>query len=106
MNVLWHMEPRAGVPPSAVEDQHNLFARTGTDFFSKRSQFRFKERDRDRGGQVEDGATRGGVHTTDEVAPLVAVLDRGEGALAVEAPDLLQDRLQSNPMFVHRPEFS
>ena len=31
-----------------------------------------------------------------QVAPLVTVLDGGHGALAIEAPDFLQDRLQAD----------
>jgi hypothetical protein len=41
---------------------------------------------------VEDRAARGRVHETDEVAPVVAMLDRCCWPLPIEAPDLLEDR--------------
>ena len=53
---------------------------------------------------MEERAPRGGMHEADQVAPGVAVLDRRDGALAVEAPDLVQDRFQPNAMLVGRPE--
>src|SRR5262249_59227131 len=68
-------------------------------------EFCLKERDADGGSQVEAGAARGGVDEADEVAPLVAVLHRGHGALPIEAPDLVQERLEPDPMLSDRPEF-
>jgi hypothetical protein len=53
---------------------------------------------------MEDGAPRGGVDEAHQGAPVVAVLDRGNGALPVEAPDLVEDRLQPDAMFVRGPE--
>ena len=40
----------------------------------------------------------------DQVAPLVAVLDRSEGTLPVDTPDLVQDGLEPNAVFVHGPQ--
>ena len=53
---------------------------------------------------MKDGAARGGMDEADEIAPLVAVLHGSEGALAVETPHLVQDRLQPDAVFVDRPE--
>ena len=44
------------------------------------------------------------MHEAHQVAPLVAVLHGGERTLAVETPDLLEDRLQPDAVFVDRPE--
>src|SRR5258706_9501905 len=41
----------------------------------------------------------------DEVAPVVAIWHWGDGALAVETPGLVQDRLEADPVLVDRPEF-
>jgi len=53
---------------------------------------------------VEDGAPRGGMHEADQIAPFEPMLHGREGALPVEAPDLLQDGFEADPVFVDRPE--
>ena len=40
---------------------------------------------------------------TDQIAPLKAVLDWRQGALAVAAPHLGEDGLEPDPMFVYGP---
>ena len=40
-----------------------------------------------------------------QIAPLVAMLDRSQRTLAVDTPDFVQDRLQPDAVFVDRPEF-
>lgn len=102
--MLRHPQPQTGMPVGTVEDQDNLFARTGPHCLSKRGQFCFKERNRDRGSQVEDGTSRGGLDKAHQIAPRKAVLHRRDGTLAVETPDFVQDGLQSDAMFVDGPE--
>lgn len=41
----------------------------------------------------------------DQVAPLVAVFDGREGALAVETPHLVQDGFEANAVLVGGPQF-
>src|SRR5690348_16036244 len=53
---------------------------------------------------VRPGRIEGGMHEADQIAPIVAVLHGCEGALAVEAPDFLQDGFQADAMLVDRPE--
>jgi len=55
MHMVRHAQLQAGMPPCAVEHQHNLLVRTSADLARKRGQFHFKERDTDGGRQVEDG---------------------------------------------------
>jgi hypothetical protein len=55
---------------------------------------------------MEDGAPRGGMHEPDQVAPLEAVLDGGEGALSIEASDFVQDGREgdeANPVLIDSP---
>jgi hypothetical protein len=40
----------------------------------------------------------------DHVAPLITMLHRRDGTLAGQCPDLAQDGLEPDPMFVDRPE--
>src|SRR5260221_12571091 len=53
---------------------------------------------------MEHRAARGGMDEADEVAPFKAVLHRGEGALAVKTPDVVQDRLEADAVLVDRPQ--
>jgi hypothetical protein len=53
---------------------------------------------------MEDGAAGRRVYEADQIAPVIAVLDRSERALAVKTPDFVQDRLQPDAVFVDRPE--
>ena len=41
---------------------------------------------------------------TDQVAPVIAMLHRSNGALPVKAPDLLQDRLEADAVLIHGPQ--
>ncbi len=74
------------------------------DRVGKGGEFGFEERDTHAGGQMKDRAARGGMDKADEIAPLVAVLHGSEGTLPVETPDLVQDRLEPDAVFVDRPE--
>jgi hypothetical protein len=46
----------------------------------------------------------GGMHEANQIAPGIAMLDRGELALTGQRPDLVQDGLQTNAVFVNGPE--
>jgi hypothetical protein len=105
MDMLRHAQLDAGVPPRTVEDQDNLLGRSSADLAREGLQLDLEERDGHACRQVEDGTTRSRMDKADEVAPVVAVLDRRGGTLAVEAPDLLEDRLQTDAVFIDRPEF-
>ena len=53
---------------------------------------------------MEDRAARGGMDEADQVAPRIAVLHRGERALAVETPDLVQDGLEPDAVLIGGPQ--
>jgi hypothetical protein len=105
MDMLRHAQFGAGVPARPVQDEHDLFACACSHGSGKCRQLHLKERDGDSRGEMEDRATGTGMDKADEVAPRVAVLHRRERPLAVETPDLVQDRLEANAVFVDRPEF-
>jgi hypothetical protein len=44
------------------------------------------------------------MHKAHQIAPGIAVLHRGNGALAVETPDFVQDWLEPDAMLVDRPQ--
>jgi hypothetical protein len=103
VDVLRHVHLGTRVPAGAVQHQHDLLARAGADLPREGLQLGLEEPDADARGQMENRAPRGGMDEADQVAPLVAVLDRGSGSLAGEAPDLVQDRLEADAMLVDSP---
>jgi len=105
MHMLGDVEAGARVPARPIQEQHELFGGPRADLGSERRQLGLKERDIDGGGHMKDGAARGGMDEADEVAPVVPMLDRREGALPIEAPDFVQDRFQANAVLVDCPEF-
>ena len=105
VHVVRHPQLDAGVPAGAIEDQHDLLAGAGADLARELGELDFEERNAHRGGQVKDGATRGGMDETHQVAPFEPVLDGRGGPLADWRPDARQQRLQPDPMFVGGPHF-
>ena len=104
VDMVGHTQLHAGVPSGAIEDQHNLLARTRAHLAGKFRQFDFKERNADRRRQMKDGPARGGMDKADQVAPGLAVLHPRHRALAYRRPDPPQQRFQADPMFISRPQ--
>jgi hypothetical protein len=108
VDMLRNAQPCTGVPPRALQDEDDLLGGSGADLVRERGHLDREERDRHARRQVKDRAARGRMDETDQVPPVVAVLDRRKRALPVEAPDLVPDRLQANPVLVSEvdgPEF-
>lgn len=112
MDMVGHAQVDTAVPARAVKDEHNLLVWARAHLARKGSEFDLEERDIDGGGEVKDGATRGGMHKSYQVvpliAPLVAVFDRRNRPLAVETPDFVQDRFETSgtdAMLISGPEF-
>lgn len=104
MDVLGDPQLDARMPAGAIEDQHDLLLRPGSHRLREGGQLGLEEGDVDRRGQVEDGAPRRRVHEGDQVAPCIAVLYRRQRPLTGEAPDLLQDGLEPDAVFVVGPD--
>lgn len=105
MDVLGDPQAPTRMPPSPIQHEDDLFLRTSSHLSGKGSELDFEEGDADGGSQMKDGTTRGGIDEAHEVAPFKAMLDRSQWPLAIETPDLVQDGLEANAMFVHRPQF-
>jgi hypothetical protein len=69
MEVVRHAEALGAVPACPIQYQHNLLLGSSPDLARKRRQFRLEKGNADRGRQVKDGATGGGVDKAHEVAP-------------------------------------
>src|SRR5260370_11587393 len=98
-------QAHAGGPAGPVQGEQDLLGRTRPDLLRKGGELHLKEGDAHRGGQMEDRPARGRMDKADEGAPVVAMLHWRDGTLAVETPDLVQDRLAADPVLVDRPEF-
>ena len=105
IDVIGHPQTQTGMPSCAIEDQDDLLLRSCSCLARERSELRLEERNIHARREVEQGAAGGRMDEADEIAPFVAVLDRGDGALSLGCPDPAQDGLQANPMLVHRPQF-
>jgi hypothetical protein len=104
MEMLGHLELGAGMPARAVQDEHDLFARPSAHRLGEGRQLSREQFDAHARRQIPDGAAGGGVDEARQIAPLVAMVDRGQRALAGEGPDALPDRFQANAVLVSRPE--
>ena len=82
MDVLWHEQGVAGVPARSIEHEDDLLARSCPRRVRKGSQLDGEEIRADPSRQMPDGATGGGMDEGDDIAPDIARLDRGDGALA------------------------
>jgi len=106
-----HTQLDARMPARAVQDEDDLLGRAGPHLAREGGEFDLEKRDADRRwqmGQRKDRTAGGGVHETDEGAPVVAMLDGRGGPLPVKAPDRVpdrvQDRFQANAVLVDGPE--
>ena len=104
VDMLRDAQLQAGMPPGAIQDEHDLLPWAGADLACERLEFDLEEGNRYARRQVKDGAPRGGMDKAHQVAPVVAMLDRRCRARAVETPDFLEDWLQADAVLVDGPE--
>jgi hypothetical protein len=104
VDVVRHTQALGAVPACAIQHQHDLPGWAGSDRESKGRQFGLKAGTAHGGRQMKDRSARGRMYKTHEIAPRVAMLHGSQGALPVETPDFVQNRLEPNPMFIHRPQ--
>ena len=95
-----------GVPAGAIEDEDNLLLGASANLTRELGQLNLKDRNAHRRGQMKEGTPRGRMDKADEIAPGKAVLDHGGWTLANRRPNLAQQRLQADTVFVGGPEFN
>ena len=105
VNVLRHAQAHAGMSPRPIEHEDNLLAGASADLAGKLGQLHFEDGNADSGGQMKDGAPRGGMHEADQVALGEAMAHQGNRTLANRCPDSPQEQLEADPVFVDSPEF-
>jgi hypothetical protein len=104
MEMVGHPQAGAGMPAGPVEHQHHLLVRSDPHLAREGRQDRLEEFETDPAEQKPDGPSRGGMDEGGQIAPLVAVLDRGEWSLAGEGPDFAEDGLEADAVLVAGPE--
>lgn len=77
---------------------------TSADLGGKRRQQRSEQRGVDTVGDEPHDLAAGGPDEAIKVEPLVAVMAAGAWAASARCPDLAQDRLQPEAVFVERPD--
>jgi hypothetical protein len=82
VHVVGDAEAHARVPSCPIQHEDDLLVGAAANLAGKRPQFHLEEQDTDRGRQVEARPSRGRMHEADQIAPVVAMLDRRDGALA------------------------
>jgi len=93
------------MPASAVEHEDDVFVGAGADLGGERRQQRAEQRGVDAIGDEPHNLAGGWPDEAIEIEPLVAVVATGDGTAAARRPDLAQDRLQAEAVFVERPNF-
>lgn len=105
VDVVGHAQFDARVPASAIQHQHDLLVGSGPRLLGESSELDLEDLDTHIRGEVEKGATRGGMDEADEVAPGEAVLYDGvESRTATRRPDAPEQRFEANSMLVGGPE--
>lgn len=82
VDVVRHTQPLRGVPPRAIQDEHNLLAGTCSRLAGKGGELGFEERNAHARGQMEERSARRGMHKADEIAPGIAVVHGRNRSLA------------------------
>lgn len=104
MDALGATNRLAGMPPGAIQDQQDVLGGTGTDIPSKGGEDLGKEGRTHAGEHPPLGLPGARPDKATEVEPLVALLDRRDGALPDRGPDPTDERQEADPMFIGRPE--
>ena len=86
MDMFGYAQSKAVVPPGPVQNQDNLFVGTSAHLCSERRELRLEESNAHAGREMADGAARGWVHKTDQVAPGKPMLDGSDRALVTKGP--------------------
>ena len=88
------------MPACAVEHEDDVFVGAGADLGGERRQ----QRGVDAIGDEPHNLAGGWPDEAIEIEPLVAVVATGDGTAAARRPDLAQDRLQAEAVFIERPD--
>ena len=93
------------MPARTVEHQDDVLVGAGADLGGERRQERAEQRGVDAIGDEPHDLARGGPDEAVQIEPLVSVMAAGGRTAAAWRPDLAQDRLQSEAVFIERPDF-
>ena len=92
------------MPARTVEHQDDVLVGAGAHLGGERRQERAEQGGVDAVGDEPHDLARGWSDEAVQIKPLVAVMATGDGAAATRRPDLAQDRLQAEAVFIERPD--
>ena len=104
-NAFRNFQILGDMPARAVEHQDDVLVEAGANFGGERPQECAEQRSVDAVGDEPHDLARGGPDEAVQIEPLVSVMAAGGLTAAAWRPDLAQDRLQSEAVFVERPDF-
>ena len=106
MDIVRNLDVRAAMPACPIQHEDDLLVRPSTCCFSEGAQLHRENVGAHAIGQVPERATGGGMGERHQIAPIVARLNRRDGALTGECPDSLEQRFEANAMLVGGPKLN
>lgn len=104
-NAFRNFQIPGDMPARAVEHQDDVLVEAGANLSGERPQERAEQRSVDAVGDEPHDLARGGPDEAVQIKPLVSVMAAGGWTAAAWRPNLAQDRLQSETVFIERPDF-
>lgn len=105
MEALWYLHRLPGMPAGAIQHQEDPFGETSVHLPGEGGQDVGKEVRCHRGEQPPHRLPGTRPDEATDIQPLVALLDGGDGPLALRCPDPSNEREQADPVFIGGPEF-
>ena len=104
-NTLRNHQIFGDVPACAIWHQDDVLVTTGSNLSGERRQQCAEQGGVDAIGDEPHDLASSRSNKTVQIKPLVAVMSAGGRTASARRPDLAQDRLQSEAVFVERPDF-
>ena len=104
-NAFRNLQIPGDMPARAVEHQDDVLVEAGANLGGERRQQCAEQGGVDAIGDEPHDLASGRSNKTVQIKPLVAVMSAGGRTASARRPDLAQDRLQSEAVFVERPDF-
>jgi hypothetical protein len=94
------------MPAGSIENKDDVLVSAGPHVTGERRQDEAENRGVDGLDNEPHNLTGDRSDKAIEIQPLKPVVALGDRATAARCPDLAQDRLQAEPMFIERPDFN
>ena len=105
VDALRQVESSTAVPAGTIQDQHDLFVWPCSYLLRKSGQGKGEDLNTDRGQQQPTRLPALWMNKGKDIHPFIALGHRGFHRRSLWSPDASQDRFETNPMLIHRPQF-